>query len=73
MSGVEPQLQAHIRLSMNVGVSAQQLQQLVQVLADTVSADASQRAQAALQVHLPQEGGVIEAPDTSPTDRGSRP
>lgn len=73
MSGVEPQLQAHIRLSMNVGVSAQQLQQLVQVLADTVSADAGQRAQAALQGHLPQEGGVIEAPDTSPTDRESRP
>lgn len=56
MSGVEPQLQAHMRLSMNVGVSAQQLRQVVQVLADTVSADTSQRAQAALQAHLPQEG-----------------
>jgi alkylhydroperoxidase/carboxymuconolactone decarboxylase family protein YurZ len=54
MSGVEPQLQAHMRLSMNVGVSAQQLRHVAQVLADTVSADASQRAQAALQAHLPQ-------------------
>lgn len=43
-------------LSMNVGVSAQQLRQVVRVLADTVSADTSQRAQVALQVHLPQEG-----------------
>lgn len=54
MSGVEPQLQAHMRLSMNVGVSAQQLRHVAQVLADTVSANASQRAQAALQAHLPQ-------------------
>ncbi|MHA6894417.1 carboxymuconolactone decarboxylase family protein [Ralstonia pseudosolanacearum] len=56
MSGVEPQLRAHMRLSMNVGVSDQQLRQVAQGLADTVSTDASQRAHAALQTHLPQEG-----------------
>jgi alkylhydroperoxidase/carboxymuconolactone decarboxylase family protein YurZ len=56
MSGVEPQLQAHVRLSMNIGVSAEQLRQVVQILADTVGPDASQRAQAALQAHLRQEG-----------------
>lgn len=54
MSGVEPQLQAHMRLSMNVGISAQQLRQVAQVLAETVNADASRRAQAALAAHLPE-------------------
>jgi alkylhydroperoxidase/carboxymuconolactone decarboxylase family protein YurZ len=56
MTGVESQLQAHMRLSMNVGITAQQLRQVVQVIADSVGTDASQRAQAALQAHLPQEG-----------------
>nr|WP_207215904.1 carboxymuconolactone decarboxylase family protein [Pseudolysobacter antarcticus] len=52
MPGVEPQLQAHMRISMNVGVSAAQLRQLIQVLAERVSADAGQRAQAALDAQL---------------------
>lgn len=52
MPGVDPQLQAHMRISMNVGVSGAQLRQLTQVLAERVSPDASQRAQAALQAQL---------------------
>jgi len=52
MSGVEPQLQAHIRISTNVGLTADQLQQLVQVLADRVDDASSQRAQEALKSHL---------------------
>ena len=49
MSGTEPQLQAHMRISMNVGVSAGQLRHLVQVLAERVSLDASERAQSVLR------------------------
>ena len=52
MPGVEPQLQAHIRISMNVGITATQLRQLTQVLADRVDASTSRRAQEALQRHL---------------------
>ena len=52
MPGVESQLQAHIRISMNVGLSAEQLRQLAQVLAEKVSLEAGQRAQAALQAQL---------------------
>ncbi len=52
MQGVEPQLQAHMRISMNVGISASQLRQLAQVLADRVSADAAQRARTGLESHL---------------------
>lgn len=48
MSGVEPQLQAHIRISMNVGVTAEQLQQVVQVLAEKIGQQAAERAHAAL-------------------------
>lgn len=56
MSGVEPQLQAHIRISTNVGLTADQLQQLVQVLADRVDAISSQRAREALKSHLSSRG-----------------
>jgi alkylhydroperoxidase/carboxymuconolactone decarboxylase family protein YurZ len=48
MSGVEPQLQSHLRVSMNVGISEPQLRQLIQVLATQVDAVTAQRAQAAL-------------------------
>lgn len=48
MSGVEAQLQSHTRVSLNVGLSKQQLQQYVEVLARRVGADAARRAQAAL-------------------------
>jgi alkylhydroperoxidase/carboxymuconolactone decarboxylase family protein YurZ len=52
LAGVESQLQAHIRISMNVGLSARQLQQLGQLLADRVDADSARRAREALARHL---------------------
>ena len=52
LTGVEPQLQVHIRISMNVGLSAQQMQQLGQLLADRVDADSARRAREALARHL---------------------
>jgi alkylhydroperoxidase/carboxymuconolactone decarboxylase family protein YurZ len=52
LAGVESQLQAHIRISMNVGLSAQQLQQLGQLLADRVDAASARRAREALARHL---------------------
>jgi alkylhydroperoxidase/carboxymuconolactone decarboxylase family protein YurZ len=57
MPGVEPQLQAHMRISMNVGISASQLRQLAQVLADRVGADAAQRARAGLGKQLADAAG----------------
>ena len=44
LPGVESQLQAHMRISMNVGLTVQQLRQLTQVLADHVDAEAARRA-----------------------------
>ncbi|MGF6346124.1 carboxymuconolactone decarboxylase family protein [Variovorax sp. W2I14] len=52
LAGVESQLQAHIRISMNVGLSARQMQQLGQVLGDRVDADSARRAREALARHL---------------------
>ena len=49
MPGVEPQLQAHMRISMNVGLTQSQLRQLGQVLADRVDADSATRAHDALE------------------------
>lgn len=54
LQGVEPQLQAHMRISMNAGLSAGQLQQAVQILAERVDAQASERARAALARQLEQ-------------------
>jgi 4-carboxymuconolactone decarboxylase len=48
LSGVESQLQSHMRISMNVGVTAGQLRQVGQVLADEVNADAGRRAREAV-------------------------
>jgi alkylhydroperoxidase/carboxymuconolactone decarboxylase family protein YurZ len=48
MPGVESQLQAHIRISMNVGLSASQLSEAAQVLAERGDADAARRIEAAL-------------------------
>lgn len=48
MQGVEPQLRSHMAASLRVGLSAAQLRQLVQVLADRGDAPAAQRASAAL-------------------------
>ena len=50
--GAEPQLQAHMRISMNVGLSAAQLRQVSQVLIDRVGADIGRRAREALDRQL---------------------
>lgn len=48
LPGVEPQLRAHIRIGMNTGLTQGQLQQLAEVLATRVNADAALRAREAL-------------------------
>ena len=52
LPGAESQLQAHMRMSMNTGVNAAQLRELIQVLAAKVSDETSQRALQALEQHL---------------------
>ncbi|HQQ70862.1 MAG TPA: carboxymuconolactone decarboxylase family protein [Alicycliphilus sp.] len=52
LPGAESQLQAHMRISMNVGITAGQLRQLTQVLAESVDADTARRAREALERHL---------------------
>ena len=52
LMGVESQLQSHVRISMNVGLSAQQLRQLGSVLADRVDAESAKRVRDALERHL---------------------
>ena len=49
LPGAEAQLQSHLRISMNVGLTAPQLQQAVQVLDERVGADNGQRAREALE------------------------
>jgi len=53
--GAEPQLQAHMRIGMNVGLTVAQLRQLMEVLADRVDADTARRAREALDRHLATE------------------
>ncbi len=50
MSGVEPQLKAHIGIAMNAGIKAEQLNALAHVLESKVSRQAALRNQQALQV-----------------------
>jgi 4-carboxymuconolactone decarboxylase len=52
LAGVEPQLQAHLRIAMNVGLGATQLEQLVRVLEAQVDAEAARRAREALERQL---------------------
>jgi alkylhydroperoxidase/carboxymuconolactone decarboxylase family protein YurZ len=52
MTGVESQLQAHIRIGMNVGLSAQQLRQVAQILAERGDGDAARRVRMALDKQL---------------------
>ncbi|SAI24379.1 4-carboxymuconolactone decarboxylase [Bordetella ansorpii] len=52
MSGVQPQLLAHVRISMNVGLSEGQMHQVADVLAERVDADSATRAREALAQHL---------------------
>ena len=49
MRGTEAQLLSHLRVSLNVGLTPQQLKQFIQVLAVKVDAAAAQRALAALE------------------------
>ena len=58
LPGAEAQLQSHMRVSMNVGLTARQLRQLTEVLADRVGADNARRAREALERQLaPKSGG----------------
>jgi 4-carboxymuconolactone decarboxylase len=49
MPGVESQLESHIRISMNVGLTASQLSNLAKVLADQGQAEASHRVRVAIE------------------------
>ena len=55
--GVEAQLRSHMRASLRVGLSAAQLRQLVQVLADQGDAGAARRAGEALTQALADAPG----------------
>ena len=57
MPGVESQLQAHIRIAMNVGLTAAQLRNLADGLAQQGQAEASARARTALDKHLAEVPG----------------
>lgn len=52
MSGVDSQLQSHMRISMNVGLTPAQLRQVIDSLADHGQTDAARRAQQALTRQL---------------------
>ena len=52
LTGTEAQLQSHIRISMNVGLSTGQLRQLVDVLEKQVGTDNARRARHALEQTL---------------------
>ncbi len=52
LPGAEAQLQSHMGMSMNTGLSAGQLRQLVDALSERVDAEAARRAREALARHL---------------------
>jgi len=52
MQGVEPQLQSHVRIGMNVGLTASQLRGLADALQQAGHQDAARRARAALDTQL---------------------
>lgn len=55
MSGVESQLQSHIRISLNTGLTGAQLHQLADVLAERGQPEAARRTRAAIQQVLPDQ------------------
>jgi alkylhydroperoxidase/carboxymuconolactone decarboxylase family protein YurZ len=55
LPGLESQLQSHIRVSMNVGLTAAQLRQLADVLAGRGQPEAARRARAAIQQVAPNQ------------------
>lgn len=58
LPGAESQLQAHMRIGMNMGLTARQLRQLTQVLADRVDTEHARRAREALERHLATTSGA---------------
>lgn len=58
LPGAESQVQAHMRISMNVGFTVGQLRQLTQVLADRVDVAHARRAREALERHLATGSGA---------------
>ncbi|MDX1802611.1 MAG: carboxymuconolactone decarboxylase family protein [Alcanivorax sp.] len=54
LSGVAPQLKAHIAIGRNAGLSRQQLEQVATLLAEQVSADSAGRVRAALAAYQQQ-------------------
>lgn len=52
LAGTEPQLQAHVGIAMNTGLSAPQLQQLATVLAEQIAPEAAARTLSALTQYL---------------------
>jgi alkylhydroperoxidase/carboxymuconolactone decarboxylase family protein YurZ len=56
MSGVEAQLQAHIRIAINVGLSASQLRSVADMLAQRWFAEAAARVRAAMDKQAVQAG-----------------
>ncbi|MBR2817130.1 MAG: carboxymuconolactone decarboxylase family protein [Reyranella sp.] len=58
LPGAESQLQSHMRISMNVGLTIHQLRQLAQVLADRVDSEHARRAREALERQLAAKPGV---------------
>ncbi|EKT4480442.1 carboxymuconolactone decarboxylase family protein [Pseudomonas putida] len=52
LEGVEPQLQAHMRISTNTGVTIPQLRHLCQTLSDRVDTQAGDRVANALEKHV---------------------
>jgi alkylhydroperoxidase/carboxymuconolactone decarboxylase family protein YurZ len=57
MPGVEPQLRSHMAASLRVGLTAAQLRQLTQVLAERGEAQAAKRASEALTQALAAASG----------------
>lgn len=52
MSGVEPQLQSHIAISMNIGVRPEQLSRLADVLEARFDLEAAERVRVGIQRQL---------------------
>jgi len=52
LPGAEPQLQAHMKISLNTGLTATQLRQLTHVLGERADADMARRANEALERQL---------------------
>lgn len=58
LSGADSQLQAHMRISMNVGLTEKQLRQVTDVLAERVSAENARRAREALDRQISTAAGT---------------